>query len=543
MKIKRNLILNVLICSAFIAVLSQAAFSQQYLLNEIEIDPPAVGNDACQYSEIKGPPGATVPGGIYFLSVNSDAGNFGFATQAVNIGGLTVGSNGTITLHNNFSGPCPSRTYSPQTTLVEYISPLFIGAGSETYLVVQSPISIISGQDLDTNDDGVFDAAITVLDGFALLVNPKEEYVYGASAGVVNISNTTSLDQPDAVTRFPSNTTPFVVGAFYYGELAGSPDGTLEYADPRSANFPVGGALTPGAPNVPAAVVPGDAVADFNGDGKTDYSVTRTAAGMMTWYNAINGSGETTFTQFGAAGDIPVPEDFDGDNKDDIAIWRPGTAGSAAFWILRSTDSTVQIVQFGMTGDDPAVVGDWDGDGIADPSVYRDSASGNQSVFYYRGSMNNPGGDITFVPWGITGDRAVRGDFDGDAKRDAAVYRSSDQTWYIRRSSDAQLLTQAFGIPSDILVPGDFDGDGKTDFAVYRGGTWIVQRISNGQVSYTAWGADGDTPVAGDYNGDGSADFAVWRSGTFYVLQSGGSPNYFTWGQAGDLPVASIFNN
>ena len=56
-------------------------------------------------------PGSTVPANTYFLSVNSDAGNFGFANQAVNIGGQVVGANGTITLFNSSFGDCPNRVY------------------------------------------------------------------------------------------------------------------------------------------------------------------------------------------------------------------------------------------------------------------------------------------------------------------------------------------------------------------------------------------------------------------------------------------------
>ncbi len=224
------------------------------LLNEVEIDPPSTISDACQFAEIKGQnAGGVVPANTYFLSVNSDGGNFGFANQAINIGGQVVGANGTITLLNNLSGGCPNRVFPAGTTQVNFTSPLFIGQGSETYLIVTSTTALSSGQDLDTNDDGLFDAGfgITVLDGFALIVNPEEEYVYGAAAGVVNISNTTTLDQPDAVTRFPSNTTAFVAAAFYFGELAPSPDETTAFAAPFSPNFPAGGALTPGAPNLP----------------------------------------------------------------------------------------------------------------------------------------------------------------------------------------------------------------------------------------------------------------------------------------------------
>ncbi len=229
--------------------------AQQYLLNEIEIDPPSTISNSCQYAEIRViNPSGPVPANTYFLSVNSDGANFGFANQAINFGGQLVGSNNTITLFNSATNACPNRTYGAGTTFFSYSSPLTIGVGSETYLVVRSTTTLFSGQDLDTDDDGLFDAGlgITVLDGFGLIVNPEEEFVYGAEAGVVNISNTISLDQPDAVTRFGNNNTPYFTNgdAFYFGELAASPDETTQYAAPFSPNFPIGGQLTPGALNL-----------------------------------------------------------------------------------------------------------------------------------------------------------------------------------------------------------------------------------------------------------------------------------------------------
>lgn len=224
------------------------------LLNEIEIDPPSVASDACQFVEVVGTPGATVLATTYFLSVNSDAGNFGFANQAVAFGGQTYGSNGTIVLFNTSFGECPNRVYGAGTNRISYFNPLRIGTGSETYLIVRSSTTLGSGQDLDVNNDGIFDPAlgITVVDGFALLVNPEEEWVYGASTGVANISNVTTLDQPDAVTRIPGNTSPFLSGSFYFGELAASPDESTAYSAPFSPNFPAGGAVTPGELNAPA---------------------------------------------------------------------------------------------------------------------------------------------------------------------------------------------------------------------------------------------------------------------------------------------------
>jgi FG-GAP-like repeat len=541
MKRNKKKIITISLITAITLLMQIGVFAQQFLLNEVEIDPPSAISNSCQYAEIKvvNPSGA-VPANTYFLSVNSDGGNFGFANQAINFGGQAVGSNGTITLFNTGSLACPNRTYGAGTTFFSYFSPLAIGVGSETYLVARSTANLFSGQDLDTDDDGLFDPAlgITVLDGFGLIVNPKEEYVYGSAAGVVNISNTISLDQPDAVSRFPNNNTPFATGSFYFGEIAASPDEATQYAAPLSPNFPSGGELTPGNQNLPSASAPSKAVVDFNGDGRTDYAVTRSIGGILNWFTSINGSNEVRYFQWGLQNDVAVPEDFDGDGKDDFAVWRSENP-EASFYILQSSNNTVQRELFGIPGDLPNVVGDWDGDGKADPAVYR---SGSQSFFYFRGSVNNPGRNITFIPWGTTADIAQIGDFDGDNRRDAAVYRPSNLTWYIRQSSDLQVRYDYFGLSTDRFVVADYDGDNKSDLAVFRNGTWYVKQSSNAVIVIRNWGIGSDLLVPGDYDGDGKTDFAVWRAGIFFISPFASANSvYQYWGTSSDFPIANTY--
>ncbi len=54
--------------------------------------------------------------------------------------------------------------------------------------------------------------------------------------------------------------------------------------------------------------------------------------------------------QFGISEDIPVAGNYDGDNKTDIAVFRPSTG---VWYILRSTDGGFQATHFGLTGDVP----------------------------------------------------------------------------------------------------------------------------------------------------------------------------------------------
>lgn len=287
------------------------------------------------------------------------------------------------------------------------------------------------------------------------------------------------------------------------------------------------------------AVVIHHGFTDFDGDGKADPSVFRASDGF--WYLNRSTSGFTA-VKWGTATDKMTPADFDGDDKADIAVWREGPANQAAFYILQSSTNTLRTEIFGQTGDDPVAVGDWDGDGKADPAVYRDSASGSQSYFYYRGSLNNPGGNITYLPFGTTGDKAVRGDFDGDGKLDAAVFRPSNSIWYILQSSNGTVRYENWGIATDKFVPADYDGDGKTDVAVFRGGVWYVKQSSNSQAAYYPWGLDSDVLVPADFDGDGKTDPAVYRNGVWYVRNSSsGSLSVMNFGIATDKPVANSF--
>ena len=282
-------------------------------------------------------------------------------------------------------------------------------------------------------------------------------------------------------------------------------------------------------------------IADFDGDGKTDLSVFRNG----TWFiNPSSANNPNSFygVQFGLATDKLTPADFDGDGKTDIAVWRENVNGTFGyFYILQSLTNTFRAAQFGQTGDDPRVVGDWDGDGLADPAFYRNGASpGAPSAFFYRPSTQ-PSVDFVKVNWGTAGDQAVHGDFDGDRRMDAAVFRPSDGFWHVLNSSNNQLRSARWGFASDQRVTGDFDGDGRDDFAFYRDGLWAIIESSNNQPRYVNWGLSSDRVVAGDYDGDGKTDIAVYRDGIWYLLRSqqGFAAEHF--GLANDRPIPAAF--
>lgn len=140
-------------------------------------------------------------------------------------------------------------------------------------------------------------------------------------------------------------------------------------------------------------------VADFDGDGQTDFSVFRPSDG--TWYLLESGSNTFRARQFGMSGDKIVPGDYDGDGRTDMAVYRPNPAQPGNLWyILRSSDSSYFIT----------------------------------------------------VPWGISTDTPVPGDYDGDGRTDVAVYRAG--VWYIVQSSNGNLTTRDYGSAGDIPVAG-----------------------------------------------------------------------------------------
>ena len=278
-------------------------------------------------------------------------------------------------------------------------------------------------------------------------------------------------------------------------------------------------------------------IVDFDRSQTTDYSFWNPANGDWSHRTNASPSGPPPVTAtvnwgLGSFGDIPAPGDFDGDGITDRAVFRDSTG---VWYIRRSSDLSWIVFPFGLTGDEP-VVGDYDGDTISDIAVWRPS-DGNWHVWYMGPQQ------YTVGHFGSTGDKPVPADFDGDFKTDIAVYRPSTGAWYYLKSSDGNWAVVQWGISTDRPIPADFDGDGKADITVYRESDKFayILRSTTGTPSYYQFGLAGDIAQIGDYDGDFVSDLGFYRPSTrawwtTISLFSSGP----TFGVDGGIPTSSI---
>jgi FG-GAP-like repeat len=283
---------------------------------------------------------------------------------------------------------------------------------------------------------------------------------------------------------------------------------------------------------------------DFSGDGRGDLATIRTTGGMMTWWILDQVSSAVSQAHWGATGDVPVPGDYDGDLRTDAAIWRPGAAGSAGFWIKRSSNGAVVFLPLGQSGDDPTIVGDYDGDGKTDIAVHRAGASsGLPNNWIYRQSSD---GALVMRSWGAFGEIPAPGDYDGDGKADLAFRRNPtalSEFWL--NQSRAGIWTVYWGEALDKIVPADLDADGKTDVGAIRtiNGAlrwfFMMSAHANGVWIGPTFGvASTDVIAPGDYFLDSRAEIAVWRDGIFWMINPNGLSHRY-WGMPGDYPAAN----
>ena len=210
--------------------------------------------------------------------------------------------------------------------------------------------------------------------------------------------------------------------------------------------------------------MPGDipVTGDFDGDGTADEAVFRPnvdsdadgTADSALWIIRQSSDGDVRQVRFGAPTDLPVPADYDGDGTTEVATFRPDsdlTAGASEWFILPSSGATAYRTPFGSPRDDDPVPADYDGDGKADLATFRsESDLTDDSAEWFI--LPSSGAASYRVALGDVGTVAAPGYYEGTVLVGLAAYDPGTTTWTIRDGGSSAVRTVDFGSSRSVPV-------------------------------------------------------------------------------------------
>ena len=294
------------------------------------------------------------------------------------------------------------------------------------------------------------------------------------------------------------------------------------------------------------------AVADLNGDGRPDISVSTACC-----YGALEvllGNGDGTFGSpnpiisggYGLGLNFVVSADLDGDGKQDLAVVNVGgdPYNGTTMLLYGNGDGTFQAPEYYATGrvSVAGLIADFNGDGFLDLAVVAEDGQGAQNAGVGTVTvLLGQGGRVfqgprSYLLSGRNIPVVEKTDLNHDGKLDlVALDDEADAAAVLLGNGDGTFRPAAFysfntQYASGIgLAIADFNGDGNPDLAA------AIETNGGGALSILLGYGDGtfDVPkviglpgqpisiVAGDFNRDGKQDLVIAGAGLMVLLGRG----------------------
>jgi len=236
---------------------------------------------------------------------------------------------------------------------------------------------------------------------------------------------------------------------------------------------------------------------DYDGDRFTDIALKTDYGDWKIDYakNGFNGW-DTTFTGWWGAECHPVPADYDGDGTTDISVFCPFDT-DGGYWAIDSSRNGFGSVDRTIGNNfkrwDHPVPGDFNGDGRSDLAFKSDY--GGYGTFY--ADTGDGTWRILGSGWGDSTYKPAVADFDGDGKADLAVLNINYGQYTVDYQANGFGNTDVYEYRfytgyNSLPVPSDYDGDGIADMAVKdENGSWGIlfsASSGNGVQWYSGWG-------------------------------------------------------
>jgi hypothetical protein len=369
-------------------------------------------------------------------------------TAPVNCNWTVVSNDSFITINGGASGAGVNAvTYTVTANISGTSRTGTMTVAGQTFTVNQTGVSSLSSLNADLDADAKTDLTFN-RNGLWGVLKSAQEYSLGSaqffSWGAAGLQSIMADFDGDGKADIAYVVPPANGQSASYSILKSSANYDFNQALVVPAGFPALGDMP--------------VVGDFDGDGKDDPGIWRASQGVWIIPRSSTNYTSFIFSQWGQLGDIPMTADFDGDGRADIGFYRNGLWG-----VLKSGQNyslgSAKFFSWGGAGLQP-IVGDFDGDGKTDIGYIVPPANGQSAVYAILKSSTGYSflpGDALFVTAGfpILGDTPVIGDFDGDGLADPAIWRETQGVWIVPLSSSnyTWFIFSQWGRNGDIAFP------------------------------------------------------------------------------------------